>query len=471
MWVASVSNIDWPNSPSDTVATQKASLEELVDTLSAAGMNQIYFQVRPAGDALFSSSIEPWSKYLTGRQGQPPSPLWDPLEHIIDYGHSKNMEIHAWINPYRASMSPSSDGLAPNHMAILFPEYAYPYSTFLWMDPGAEVVQNRTFQVVMDLVNRYDLDGLHMDDYFYPYPVTGQEFPDNATYSQYVVQGGTLSLDDWRRENVNKLVHRIYQGIHDFSNKPWIRFSVSPFGIYRPCEEGGMPCSINGFDQYSGIYCDAKLWLEQGWVDILQPQLYWKIDPPAQSYPVLLDWWTQRNPQRRHVYAGNYLSRVLDAWPVTELTDQITVSRMPQFRDKGSLGNVQFSAQIFKNNVKNVTSHFVQTVYRYPALVPSYPWLAAKMNQTRATMPAVTISQDGLVSITIDQPSASVIHKLVVHQKIENGSPWQLYKVIQFPKELPKFHVTFRPPVGGKYIAHVQDHIGQESQKVYFEIK
>jgi uncharacterized lipoprotein YddW (UPF0748 family) len=301
---------------------------------------------------------------------------------VISYAEEKNIEVHAWINPYRAKLESNTEGLASNHMALQYPQFAYPFSTFLWMDPGAAVVQNRTYEVVIDLVSRYNLSGLHMDDYFYPYPVAGIEFPDSATYEAYLEEEGVLSLEDWRRDNVNKLVERLHAGIH--AVKPWVKFTISPFGIYRACEpeDGGMPCSIEGFDQYREIYCDAKLWLVNGWVDALIPQLYWKIDPPKQSYPVLLDWWVgeDQNPLGRHVYAGNYLTRIeLDGWPLSEILNQVKISQEAGNRARGSWGNVQFSAVIFRDNVQEAVSYFNSTIYPFPALQPKFPWLGNRV--------------------------------------------------------------------------------------------
>jgi uncharacterized lipoprotein YddW (UPF0748 family) len=233
----------------------------------------LYFvQVRPAGDSLYISAIEPWSVYLTGSQGTAPNPIWDPLDFIISYCHERNIEVHAWINPYRAGLKNNTEGFAPNHMALLYPEYAYPFDTYLWMDPGAEVVQNRTFDVAIDLITRYDLDGLHMDDYFYPYPVTGVEFPDSETYNAYLSSGGSMPLDDWRRDNVNKLVERLNAGIH--AVKPWASFSISPFGIYRAGHPEGMPPPIAGNTYIHMILCQKmpRLFFKQS-IDFRQDSI------------------------------------------------------------------------------------------------------------------------------------------------------------------------------------------------------
>lgn len=459
-WVATVDHIDWPGFPvSQNVTVQQTELRQLFDNLELAGINTIYFQVRPMGDALYSSDIEPWSRFLTGTQGQPPSTFWDPLEYAIEYAHGKNMELHAWINPYRANIAPTFSGLAPNHMAIQFPQYAYIFGTYVWMEPGAEVVQNRTYDVSIDLVTRYDLDGLHMDDYFYPYPVSGVAFPDDPVYNEYLQNGGTLAKDDWRRDNVNKLVERLNVGIHQV--KPWVKFSISPFGIYRPCHEEGMPCSITGLDQYSAIYSDPKLWLQNGWVDVLQPQLYWKIDPPQQSYPVLLDWWVAQNSMNRHVYAGNFLSRVLEGWDISEITNQVVISRETSNRQRGSWGNVQFSAKIFNGNVQDAIQHFRSRVYQFPALQPNFHWLAdaANVKSPPAPLQITKTTQNELQWNTKVESSA---HKVVIYKQYPES--WQIVKILNFEHE--KINLS----ESGAYAISALDRFGQESQKTFFNL-
>ena len=246
------------------------------------------------------------------------------------------------------------------------------------MDPGAEVVQNRIYDVIMDVISRYDIDGVHWDDFFYPYPYKGEPFPDNQTYKAYISKGGRLSLADWRRNNVNTLVQRVYNGIKLKKRK--VKFGISPFGLYRPGKKGGMPRPIRGFDQYNGIYADPKLWLHKGWVDYLTPQIYWRIDPPQQSYPKVLEWWLNENPMKRHLYAGNgaYLLNPVHHghagnWKVSELQRQVNISR--SLAAELSLGNIFFDANVFKENVKNVSGIFREYVYTHRVDTPYMPWL------------------------------------------------------------------------------------------------
>ncbi|CAH1788860.1 unnamed protein product [Owenia fusiformis] len=372
VWISTVHNLDWPTSRTATPAQQQADLRGIFDHMVQLNMNVMIFQIRPVGDALYQSNIEPWSFFLTNSQGTAPNPIWDPLAFAITEAHARGIELHAWLNPYRANLRPNTDGLAPNHMAFRYPDFAYPYGRQLWMDPGVTVVQDHLHTVVMDVLNRYDVDGIHFDDYFYPYPVSGVDFPDALTYAGYIADGGTLSLADWRRDNNNRMVQRLHTSIK--AAKPHVKFSISPFGIYRPCQTGGMPCSIRGFDQYSGLYADPKLWLENGWMDYLAPQLYWEIDPPAQSYPVLLDWWLQVNTQNRHVYAGNAVYKLINNdWPANEIVNQVGVSR--QWADRLSLGNVLFRYGQLRSNTKSISDLLRQGVYNQPALIPEMSWL------------------------------------------------------------------------------------------------
>ena len=371
-WVASVSNIDWPSRKGLTTQQQQAELIAILDKLVQLRMNAIVLQVRPAADALYQSSIEPWSDFLTGEMGRAPDPYYDPLAYATDEAHRRGLEMHVWINPYRAK-HPATRSVSAGHISRSRPELVRTYGSFLWMDPGDPAVRARTTDVVLDLVRRYDIDGVHMDDYFYPYPETRNghelEFPDASTYERYRQGGGLLGRDDWRRENVDLLVKGLYESIH--AVKPWVRFGVSPFGIWRP----GYPASVRGFDQYAKLYADARKWLNEGWVDYFTPQLYWAVDRPEQRYPVLLQWWTEQNLKGRHMWPGNYTGKVAftnaQAWRTDEVIEQIRLTRA----QPGATGNVHFSMKVFLENPDSLNERLVRDVYTGPALVPATPWL------------------------------------------------------------------------------------------------
>ena len=302
VWVATVGNIDWPSKPGLSTWDQQRELLTILDRAEAMRLNAIILQVRPGADAMYASPYEPWSQFLTGRQGRAPEPRWDPLSFAVEQAHKRGLELHAWFNPYRAAYSRDSTP-ARTHVSKTNPSLVRQYGTFLWMDPGDPEVRRRSVRAIVDVAKRYDVDGVHIDDYFYPYPVNDAsgkkiDFPDAATYARYVKGGGKLARDDWRRDNVNRLVEALYKGVH--AAKPWVRVGISPFGIWRP----GNPSQIKGLDAYSELYADSRKWLHNGWADYFVPQLYWPIAPKEQSFPLLYDWWRSQNAKHRHVWAG-----------------------------------------------------------------------------------------------------------------------------------------------------------------------
>jgi uncharacterized lipoprotein YddW (UPF0748 family) len=377
VWVATVANIDWPSRPGLPVAAQRAELLELIERASALRLNAIIFQVRPAADALYPSRLEPWSYFLTGRQGRAPSPSWDPLAFAITESHRRGMELHAWFNPYRSRHPDDTTRPAsPLHISRTNPTVVHRYGPFGWMDPGNAFVRRRTVDVVVDVVRRYDVDGVHIDDYFYPYPETRRgrpiPFPDEVSWRAYKAREGTLSRDDWRRRNVDLLVEELHTAIK--RTKPWVKFGISPFGIWRP----GHPPVVRGFDAYDKLYADSRKWLNEGWLDYWTPQLYWRLSAPAQPYAELLRWWRDENHKGRHLWPGNYTGRASAArtapWPVTEILDQIRESRAQLSPNSG---NVHFSWDAFRVNRDSLNERLIGGPYAEPALVPPSPWLAS----------------------------------------------------------------------------------------------
>ncbi|MEH1929341.1 glycoside hydrolase family 10 protein [Nostoc sp.] len=366
-WVVSVWNGDWPSKVGLSVDQQKAELTEIITKLQTLNFNALIFQVRPEGDALYESQLEPWSAWITGTQGKAPEPFYDPLAFAIAECHKRNIELHAWFNPYRASTSTDPAKTVRPHIAATNPESVYLWKTQRWMDPGLKIVQDRAYNVIIDVVKRYNVDGIHLDDYFYPYPIEGQSFPDNKTYAAYKAAGGTLSLGDWRRDNVNKMVQRLWQGIK--ATKPDVKFGISPFGIYRP----GQPAGITGLDAYNVLYADSKKWLEQGWIDYIAPQLYWRTDQTQQSYSALLKWWTQVNTKQRHIYAGNNLTEPSNKSRDTdEIEKQVKISRSQA--GQLSLGNIFFNLGVLTQNSQGIADKFQSLLYNKPALPPTLPW-------------------------------------------------------------------------------------------------
>ena len=373
-WIASVANIDWPSRPGLSSAAQQEEIVRFVERAQAIGLNALIVQVRPAADALYASALEPWSEYLTGEQGKAPEPWYDPLALWISECHRRGIELHAWFNPYRARAASGRSPLAANHIANTAPHAVKAYGETLWLDPAEAEAAQRTVDVITDVARRYDVDGIHIDDYFYPYPVNGPDgseldFPDESSWAQYKLSGGPLSREDGRRANVDALVERIDAAVH--RAKPWLRFGVSPFGVGRPDLR---PPGVTGFDQYGKLYANVELWLARGWLDYLAPQLYWSIDSQGQPFGVLLDYWTAANTAGRHVWPGFFTSRIDDtekSWSADEIVNQVAVTRA-----RNVDGHVHFSMAALMQNRKGIADRLA-LAYRTPALVPASPWLGA----------------------------------------------------------------------------------------------
>lgn len=365
MWIATVENIDWPSKAGLSSDQQQAELIALLDLARNAGLNAVILQIRPAGDALYNSRLEPWSSYLSGRQGVPPSPAYDPLEFAVTEAHRRGLELHAWFNPYRAKHASMTGELAASAFAKTHPQVTRRFGKFLWMDPGEKVVQDHVVSVITDVVRRYDIDAVHFDDYFYPYKsyAPGQEFPDEDTFKR---SGTRLSKGDWRRDNVNTLVRRVGQSIRQ--TKPHVRFGISPFGIWRP----GNPAGITGMDAYNEIYNDSRRWLAEGWVDYLAPQLYWPTSSTGQNFGKLLGWWSSQNQMRRHLWPG-LITDWIGSKSITasEIATQINLIR----RSQTGNGHALFSAKSIRNNKGGITAMLRDKVYGGPALVPATTWI------------------------------------------------------------------------------------------------
>ena len=376
VWVASVDNIDWPSRRGLSTCDQQAELIALLDRAVALHLNAIILQVRPAADALYASRLEPWSEYLTGVQGRAPSPWYDPLAFAVQEAHARGLELHAWFNPYRARQSRAKSPPSASHVARTMPSLVKSYGPYLWMDPGEPAIRRRTLAVVLDVVRRYDIDGVHIDDYFYPYQEYDRrgrviDFPDTRSWKRYRKGGGRLARADWRRHNVDELVKQLYTGVH--AVKPWVKFGISPFGIWRP----GNPPSITGYDAYERLYGDSRKWLRSGWVDYYTPQLYWPIAQIPQSYPTLLGWWVEQNEKGRHMWPGNYTNKVGpgrdQGWAADEVLEQIRITRA----QPGATGNVHFSMTAFLGENDSLATRLATGLYAEPALVPATPWLGA----------------------------------------------------------------------------------------------
>ncbi|MDP1830228.1 MAG: family 10 glycosylhydrolase [Archangium sp.] len=441
VWVASVVNLDWPASSSLSADAGRASLTAMVDSMADAGLNALFFQVRPESDALYPSTLEPWSRFLTGTQGQ--NPGWDPLAELLTLAHARGLEVHAWMNPYRGLVSPGT-ATATNHVTRTLAGSAITYGTSVVMDPGQAAVRQHVEAVVSDLLTRYDVDGLHFDDYFYPYPSGSTPFPDSATYDAYTADGGTMNLGDWRRDNVNTLVREV-MGIVT-NDHPTVRFGVSPFGIWR----NGQP--VPGLDAYSAISCDAPTWMANGWVDYLTPQLYWR-ESSAQQYSTLATWWAVRNMGGRHLFPGHAVHQLSASganWPLSEIDAQVTFTRT--LKSQGAQGDVHFRAAFIANNTKGVHTLFKTNLYAKPALPPVLPRAGASV------APAVPFVSVVGSTLSVTNPMPASVRFFALYREVAAGQ-WELTRV------LGGAQVSF-PVTSGTWAVSAIGRGGAESQGV-----
>ncbi|MEP2776321.1 MAG: family 10 glycosylhydrolase [Luteolibacter sp.] len=399
-WVATVYNIDWPSSAGLGAATQQAQARAILDKLVSLKMNAVILQVRPNADALYKSDIEPWSQWLTGTMGK--SPGYDPLQYWIEQGHARGIEVHAWFNPFRA-LSNSSHSCAANHISKTQPQVIKKYGSMLWCDPSHPDTQSQALRVIMDVVARYDIDGVHLDDYFYPYPAGGETFKDGKSPAQ-------------RRAAVDDFVKRLYSSVK--KSKPWVRVGISPFGIWRP----GVPTGIEaGLDAYEDLAADSRKWLVNGWVDYLAPQLYWRIEPKKQSFYLLLEWWRGQGGERP-VWPGIATSRIRSSEDPgrtsSEIINQISLSR--------SIGNnwagqLHWSMKALLNNQGGISDSLAKA-YTQPVAIPPMTWV----NQNHPATPRAGASvMQGETSVRWEPAAAS---RIAVQARY--GQTWRTMAIV-----------------------------------------
>jgi len=375
---------DWPSSPWISADSQKKELTALLDRAKALHLNAIVMHVRTAGDALYASPTVPWSAFLTGTSGRDPG--YDPLAYAVAQAHARGLQLHAWFNPFRAMLPNFRGRAAANHVTRTHPEWIRRYGSQLWIDPGIPAARQAIIDAIVDVVSRYDIDGVHLDDYFYPYleseTITRRvhrrrvrihrdiEFPDAKTFARY--GAGWDDRAAWRRANVDDLIHTLYQSVK--AAKPWVAVGISPFGIWR----SGVPGGITGLDAYSEIYADSRRWLREGWLDYIAPQLYWSLDGAQSRFTVLDAWWHTQNPQSRHIWPGIATMNVpTGRWTADEIGAQITALRAESAAEHAQPGHIHFRIGSFDEMM--FPTNWPDLVYPTPAFVPAFPWLDARV--------------------------------------------------------------------------------------------
>jgi uncharacterized lipoprotein YddW (UPF0748 family) len=432
VWIASVMNIDWPSKPGLSSDDQKKEFIEILDMHKSNGMNAVVVQIRPAADAFYPSPYEPWSKWLTGKLGAPPEKYYDPLKFMIDEAHHRGIEFHAWFNPYRGIVNVDTANIDSASVAFEHPDWFVKYDKNLYFNPGLPLARQHTTNVVMDVVNRYEVDGIHFDDYFYPYKVPKLDFPDSASFKEY--GAGFTNVDDWRRNNVDMLIKNISDSIRKV--KPFVKFGISPFGVWRNKDKDPNGSATKaGQTCYDDLYADILKWLRAGWIDYVTPQIYWSIGFERADYKTIADWWNKNN-HNVPVYIGQAAYRINSNNADTTWKQSTQVPK--QIRLNRSLANVQgsifFSSKSFIPNPLGINDSLKNNFYKNPALIP------ASRNETFDAQYKIffTTDKDGIrllwmeenAAQTLSSHSRYVIYRFNDGEKVDLSDPSKILKVV-----------------------------------------
>lgn len=446
-----------------TLITQLNSLKE-------AGINAIIFQVRLEADALYASKLEPWSRFLTGVQGKAPNPYWDPMQFMIEECHKRGMEFHAWINPYRVKTSLKNE-LAPNHVYNIHPEWFLTYGDQLFFDPALPESRRHISLVVGDIVSRYDVDAIHMDDYFYPYPTKGKDFPDDASFARY--GGGFSNKGDWRRSNVNLLIKKVYETVR--SAKPWVKFGVSPFGIYRNESSDPLGSKTKGLQNYDDLYADVLLWAREGWIDYNIPQIYWQIGHPVADYETLVKWWA-KNTENRPLFIGqSVMNTVQNADPTNPSINQLPRKMALQRAYQTIGGSCQWPASAVVENAGNYRDALIAEYHKYPALPPVFDFMDHEApNAVRKVKPVWTADgyflfwTDPKYKEEMNRAVQYVVYRFDAKEKVDIDDPSHIVAITRdnfykLPYETGKTKY--------RYVVTALDRLHNESKSVGKKVK
>ena len=445
----------------------KKYLINMLNNLQKVNVNAVIFQVRVEGDALYESRFEPWSRFITGVQGR--SPGWDPLAFMVEECHKRNMELHAWINPYRARTRGTSY-VAPNHMSKKRPDNFISYDGQLYFNPSLQSNRDHICGIVRDILMRYDVDGLHIDDYFYPYPANGKEFDDDRWFRQ----SGQANKAAWRRENVNHLIYQLYCTVREV--KPWVKFGVSPFGIYRNSRTWDYGSETRGLQCYDDLYADVLFWIEKGWVDYCVPQIYWEIGHSAADYEELVEWWA-KYASGRPLYVGQDVNRTVNAADVNSPGNNQQVAKYDMQRMWRNIqGGCFWDAASAANNVNGYRDVLANSYYRYPSLMPLYPFMD---NKAPAKVEGVGVVEDNgknvLVWIVADDAYSDVMnspYRFVVYcfakgERVDINNPANILEITsktfyEIPASMEGQHT---------FVVTVLDRMNNESAGVSHRVK
>jgi uncharacterized lipoprotein YddW (UPF0748 family) len=465
-FIASVSNIDFPSSKFLTADGQRAEFISILDRYKQAGMNAVVVQIRAACDAMYQSDIEPWSEWINGQQGR--SPNYDPLAFMVAETHKRGMEFHAWFNPYRAALVASNAGLAPSHVILQRPSWIQTYGSLRLLDPGLPEVRQYVVRVIMDVVRRYDIDGVHFDDYFYPYPQTGLTFADDNTFA---ANGrGIANKNDWRRDNVDILVKTVNDSIK--SVKKHVKFGISPFGIWRNQSSDVQGSATAGLQSYSDIYGDSRKWIKENWVDYLAPQLYWSIGFNVAKYEVLTPWWSSV-ANGRHIYIAQAAYRInnggTDAnWmQPTMMPSEIRLNRTTP----SVLGSIYYNTTSLLSNPLGFMDSLKTNLYKTPALIPSMRWKDSIPPNPPTNLTANVNAAQSQITLNWTKPTAAsdgesayyyVVYRFLIGETI-NLDKVSAIRNITTDSTITSFSDAFANPASFVYVVTSVDRLHNES--------
>lgn len=450
----------------------QANLTRQLDALESCGVNAIIFQVRGEADALYESPYEPWTRFLTGTQGKAPAPYWDPLAWMVTACHERGMELHAWINPFRAKTK-GTKALSERHVCVRHPERFFEYDGLYILDPGLPKNREYICRVAADIVRRYDVDGLHIDDYFYPYPAAGQVIPDNRTFATH--NNGLTDRADWRRHNVNRFIEMLHDSVR--AVKPWVKFGVSPFGIYHNRRNGtGIPGSdTNGLQNYDDLYADVLFWIDKGWVDYTVPQIYWEIGHKAADYDRLIRWWA-RHASKRPLFIGQDVERTVRAADLKNPSVNQMPEKMRLQRTLPGVGGscLWYSAAVVRDE-GNFATALRKEYHKYPALQPAMPFIDNKAPGKPKKLKAVWLPDGYFLFWTapkakneMDKARSYVVYRFGPEEKIDMDDASHIVAVtnktfLQLPYEAGREKNT--------YVVTALDRLQNESKAVRKKVR
>ncbi len=464
VWIATVVNIDFPPKDLQRSKDQKRRWTDMLDSLEDMGLNALFVQVRPVSDAFYPSKLEPWSAYLTGTQGKAPRPYYDPLEFMLEEAHKRGFEFHAWLNPYRATFGRKLDLVADSHPLKQHPEWFVRYGTRYYYNPAFPEVRAHINEVIRDLVSRYDIDGIHFDDYFYPYKIQGEVFPDSTEYARF--GQGFANIDDWRRNNVDLLIESLHGTIRSID--PAVKFGVSPFGVWRNIALDPQKGSNTraGQTTYDDLYADVLKWMEEGWIDYLVPQIYWHIGFDLADFQILSEWWNE-NSLGTNVFIGHGAYRIgnhsAPEWnDPSEMPRQIRLNRSLKFL----YGSVFFSARSLFSNPLGFSDSLSLDLYRYPALLPEYTQLDVPKPQ-KVIIRKIKNRKDGIQIKWKEEGAAKgyyyTIYRFEAEENINFDHPSHIARIT--PYRMKKLKIMDYPPKTNKKYKYVIRAVNEKHQE------